>query len=123
MPMTSLTAPQPRAATPTTEATAVLAKRVRTRGKCSPTGGGMTVNASQFAVDDDYDPWFPVTRDETELEQLARRACRGCPVVESCLELTLRTEARTPGDIHGIAGGLAPHERRALVQARIGRAA
>ncbi len=123
MPMTSLTAPQPRAATPTTEATAVLAKRVGTRGKCSPAGGGMTVHAGQFAVGDDNDPWFPVTRDETELEQLARRACRGCPVMASCLELTLRTESRTPGDIDGLAAGLAPHERRALVQARTGRAA
>jgi hypothetical protein len=121
--MTSLTAPQPRAATPTTEPTAVLAKRVSTRGKCSPSGGGMTVNAGQFAVDDDNDPWFPVTQDEAELEVLARRACRGCPVGASCLELTLRTEVRTPRDIHGIVAGLAPHERRALVQARIGRAA
>ncbi len=123
MPMTSLTAPQPRAATPTTEATAVLAKQVSTRGKCSPTGGGMTVNAGQFAVNDNDDPWFPVTQDEAELEVLARRACRGCPVMASCLELTLRTESRTPRDIHGIAAGLAPHERRALVQARTGRAA
>lgn len=123
MPMTSLTAPQPRAVTPTTEATAVLAKRVSTRGKCSPTGGGMTVNASQFVVDDDNDPWFPVTQDEASLEVLARRACRGCPVVASCLELTLRAESRTPRDIHGIVAALAPHERRALVQARTGRAA
>ncbi len=123
MPMTSLTAPLPRAAMPTTEATAVLAKRVSTRGKCSPSGGGMTVNAGQFAVDDNDDPWFPVTQDEGELEQLARRACLGCSVVASCLELTLRTEARTPREIHGLAAGLAPHERRALVQARTGRAA
>lgn len=79
---------------------------------------GLCVDAPALAVDD---PWFPVTRIPQVLADLARRACAGCPVVASCLEMTLRRErALRPDDVHGLAGGLAPHERIALNTARHG---
>jgi hypothetical protein len=90
------------------EPTSVLAKRVNARGSCT------TVK-----VDDENDPWFPPTRLPHELIKLARRACAGCPVIVECRELTLRTEAQVrPATIEGIFGGLAPHERRALIRVR-----
>ena len=120
MPLTSVSALPPRGdrpSSPSTEPTSVLAKRVAARGKCNPSGAAMTVTASDFQVSAVDDPWFPPTQVEADLEALARKACGGCPVMASCLELTLRTEQRT-GDFDGLAGGLAPHERRALSKTR-----
>ncbi|MGY4900071.1 WhiB family transcriptional regulator [Micromonospora aurantiaca (nom. illeg.)] len=108
--MTSLAAPAPRAVTATTESTSVLAKRVNARGLC--TTAPLTA---------DQDPWFPVTRAKAELEEKARSACSGCPVLAECRELALRTESEFSVDrIHGIFGGLAPHERIEAIKARRG---
>lgn len=85
----------------------------------------MVVAADGFKAGDADDPWYPDTDAQAELEVLARRACSGCQVIASCRELTLRVEAQHPADVHGIAGALAPHERRRLLRARLatGRAA
>lgn len=110
MPMTSLAAPNPRAVTATTEPTSVLAKRVNARGLC--TTAPLTA---------DQDPWFPVTRSTTDLEEKARAACNGCPVMAECRELALRAESQLSVDrIHGIFGGLAAHERIEAIKARRG---
>lgn len=96
----------------TTESSSVLAKRVQARGKCTPDGKKSKVSAA-------IDPWFPVTRNEPDLEAQARRVCAGCPVRVECAELALREEAELPPDwIQGIYGGLAPHQRIAALKAR-----
>jgi hypothetical protein len=90
-------------------ASEVLAHRAGLAGKCSDAG---------------HDGWFPVDPQPSEpaeyaaYEDYAREACAGCPVIRECLELALRTESRPGVQAHGIAGGLAPWERLALVSAR-----
>ncbi|MFJ8676739.1 WhiB family transcriptional regulator [Streptomyces sp. NPDC093589] len=66
-----------------------------------------------FALCQDEDPelFFPVGTTGPALLQVeeAKAVCRRCPVMEDCLTWALRT-----GQAHGVAGGLAPEERRAL---------
>jgi WhiB family redox-sensing transcriptional regulator len=52
-----------------------------------------------------------------ESAEPARRVCAGCPVREPCLDYALRH-----GITHGIWGGLAERDRRALRSRRIGAA-
>ncbi len=113
--MTRLAAPPPRAVAVTTEPSSVLEKRVQARGKCTPDGEKSKVSATN-------DPWFPVDLRERELEKAAHKACDGCPVKDSCRELALRMERGLPQDlIHGVLGGLAPHQRIAANKARRAR--
>ena len=88
-------------------ATDVLAHRAGLAGKCSDAG---------------HDGWFPsAPRNAAEraaYEDYAREACAGCPVTGECLELVLRDESGPGAEAHGIAGGLAPWERMALIGAR-----
>ncbi|WP_027660839.1 WhiB family transcriptional regulator [Salinispora fenicalii] len=96
----------------TTESSSVLAKRRQGRGLCAPDGKKSRVSAVS-------DPWFPVTRNEADLEAQARKACSGCAVKAECAELALREEAELPPDwIQGIYGGLAPHQRIEAIKAR-----
>lgn len=46
-------------------------------------------------------------------ERRAKTICRGCPVVDECLEFALRSREQ-----HGIWGGMTEIERRLVVQAR-----
>ncbi|GAA2532295.1 WhiB family transcriptional regulator [Pilimelia columellifera] len=88
----------------------VLSDLVAEQGKCVGAG----VNAEN-------DPWFPVTQLPGELEAQARLACSGCPVVASCLEMTLRMEQGLRRmEVEGLFGARAPHERIALLRARRG---
>lgn len=90
----------------------MLAKRVQAQGLCTPNGKKSEVSAA-------VDPWFPVTRNEPDLEAQARKVCAGCPVMDECAELALREEAALPPDwIQGIYGGLAPHQRIEALKAR-----
>lgn len=52
-----------------------------------------------------------------ESAEPARRVCAGCPVREPCLDYALRH-----GITHGIWGGLAERDRRALRSQRVGAA-
>ncbi|WP_026254969.1 WhiB family transcriptional regulator [Salinispora arenicola] len=95
----------------TAESSSVLEKRIHARGLCT--------NAVLLPG---IDPWFPATQSEPALEEVARRVCAGCPVMDECAELAFRREAGLPRDrIHGIFGGLAPHERIAVIKARRAR--
>jgi len=58
--------------------------------------------------------FFP---DRGESAEPARRVCAGCPVREPCLDYALGK-----GITHGIWGGLAERDRRALRSRRIGAA-
>lgn len=108
--MTRLAAPPPRAVAVTTEPTTLLEKQVYARGLCT-----------KAVLTAELDPWFPATEQESALEEVARRVCAGCPVKDECGELALRKERGLPRDrIHGIFGGLAPHQRIAAIQARRG---
>ena len=60
--------------------------------------------------------WFPAPGDSRGHAQAAKRICRVCPVRAACLAWALQRR-----ELHGIWGGLAPRERRALL--RSGRAA
>jgi hypothetical protein len=68
------------------------------------------------------DDWFlpepqaTSTRARASYEREAERLCGPCPVRAECLELALRTEADRLG--WGVWGGLAPWQRRRLVDAR-----
>ncbi|MGH3797343.1 MAG: WhiB family transcriptional regulator [Pseudonocardiaceae bacterium] len=53
----------------------------------------------------DWDDAAPSDRD------LAARLCAGCPVIDQCLELDLRTDG---ADTTGVWGALAEDDRRAL---------
>lgn len=108
MPKTSLAAPAPvpRRSDVTTEPTAVLEKRVHSRGLCT---------VLRFSADDD--PWYPTPEGGEKGAAAARQACLGCRVKDSCLELALRQEGAL-GNVHGVRGGLAPDEREALIRAR-----
>ncbi|WP_414166740.1 WhiB family transcriptional regulator [Streptoverticillium reticulum] len=57
----------------------------------------------------DPDIFFPVRGQSSEP---AKEACAGCPVREPCLDYAL-----TNRETHGIWGGTAEHERRALRRA------
>lgn len=82
---------------------ATLSKIVNARGMCT---GAKT----------DPGLWFP-EGSRPNLAALARRACAGCKVITDCRELTLLREAQLPlRDVEGIAGGLAAHERRAILR-------
>jgi WhiB family redox-sensing transcriptional regulator len=60
----------------------------------------------------DWDDAAPSDRD------LAARLCAGCPVIDACLELDLRT---TGQDTRGVWGGLPEDDRRALHPAWLAR--
>ena len=62
----------------------------------------------------DLDLFFPGRGESAEP---ARRVCAGCPVREPCLDYALRH-----GIVHGIWGGLAERDRRALRSRRVGAA-
>ena len=62
----------------------------------------------------DLDLFFP---DRVESAEPARLVCTGCPVREPCLDYALRL-----GITHGIWGGLAERDRRALRSGRAGAA-
>lgn len=110
-PKTRLAAPPPKAGAVTTEPTTLLEKQVYAHGLCT-----------KAVLTAELDPWFPATEKESALEEVARRVCAGCPVKNECGELALRKERGLPRDrIHGIFGGLAPHERIAANKARRAR--
>lgn len=60
------------------------------------------------------DAWHPINVHITPT--MAKKLCKGCPVVVACKELALRDEERLPS--HGVYGALDPHARRALVKKR-----
>ena len=62
----------------------------------------------------DLDLFFPGRGESAEP---ARRVCARCPVREPCLDYALRH-----GIVHGIWGGLAERDRRALRSRRVGAA-
>jgi len=62
----------------------------------------------------DLDLFFPGRGESAEP---ARRVCAACPVREPCLDYALRH-----GITHGIWGGLAERDRRALRSRRVGAA-
>jgi len=59
------------------------------------------------AVEPDWEDCAPSDR------ALAERLCEGCPVIDQCLELDLRTAATS---MTGVWGALAEDDRRALHQ-------
>lgn len=66
-----------------------------------------------------YDPFFPVegTGQPKYVAKMsiARRICRGCPVIGDCLAETMCIEATLPWrGRHGMFGGLTPSERSRL---------
>jgi hypothetical protein len=87
--------------------TAVLSRRVGAAGLCS---------------DSNSDRWFPQRmlgwKARVQYAAYARAACLGCSVIEECLELALRIEARPRNGSHGVWGGTAPWERAAMICAR-----
>jgi hypothetical protein len=85
--------------------TAVLGARTGAAGLCSDT------------ADDRCYPDHISGHARRQLALFARERCHGCTVAEECLELALRIEAQT-GASHGIWGGTAPGERRALLRER-----
>lgn len=118
MPKTTLPASIPRrpdrSSEVVTEPTGVLQQRVRAYGLCVRT-----------KIHSDSDPWFPLDEAghdlgrQDKLAVLARRACQDCPVIAECQVVTLREEsAGSLFDVHGLRGGLAPHERVALIRRR-----
>lgn len=96
----------------TTEPSGVLVKRVAARGLCSP--AVLSVTKSTFRVADGDDPWFPVEEIGDRARDLARKACRGCPVMAECLALALREERHLGAGVYGIRGGLSAEDRLAL---------
>jgi hypothetical protein len=58
------------------------------------------------------DPWFPGSEVPEKLDDLAVKACAGCPVIAECLEMTLRLEATLPrNNVVGIFGATPGHRR------------
>jgi len=116
--LTSLAVPDPTRDVATTESTEVLRKRVAGSGRCMlrfrPAG---LLHAPSIAFHREDDPWAPVPDTGVKGANAARRACAGCPVQASCLELALREEARL-GGVFGVRGGLAADEREALIRMR-----
>ena len=76
----------------------------------APPPGGWRYRAA--CRGDDLDLFFPGRGESAEP---ARRVCAGCPVREPCLDYALRH-----GITHGIWGGLAERDRRALRSRRVG---
>jgi WhiB family redox-sensing transcriptional regulator len=60
---------------------------------------------------EDPELWFPVGNTGPALLQIqeAKAVCRGCPVMEICLQFALHTNQD-----HGVFGGMSEDERRAL---------
>lgn len=56
--------------------------------------------------------FYPDTADRAAAAE-AKRVCAACLVRTACLDYAIRQN-----EIHGVWGGLAPHERRALKDAR-----
>lgn len=74
------------------------------------------------APDADPDEWFPAEpagyhpRARAKYEARALALCRFCPVALECLELAIQREGPKRG--HGIAGGTAPWQRKAIKVSR-----
>jgi hypothetical protein len=91
-----------------------LEQRVAARAKCRQPG----VNP---------DDWFPVSGESEHASELvsqntaayAREVCAGCPVITSCLKLSLDI----PQGQWGVWGGLSARERRQMLRARSRNAA
>lgn len=67
----------------------------------------------------DYDPWFATGKTPSAEYDVARRVCAGCPVRQMCLDEALREEKQGPeADVHGVRGGLTPHERIDLLHGK-----
>lgn len=69
----------------------------------------------------DADIWF--TKQGTKRETRAKRLCGECPVRDACLASTMRFEARVGVQEDVVLGGLASHEREALLQPEVAAAA
>lgn len=67
------------------------------------------------------DPWFPGSEVPEKLDDLAVKACAGCPVIAECLEMTLRLEASLPrNNVVGIFGATPGHRRLQMLDERRG---
>ncbi len=86
--------------------------RPRIPAPLAPPPGGWRYRAACRGTD--LDMFFPGRGESAEP---ARRVCAGCPVRETCLDYALRH-----GITHGIWGGLAERDRRALRSQRVGAA-
>lgn len=66
-------------------------------------------------LDEDPEMFFPVGSTGAALEQLerAKHICRGCPVIDTCLEWAIETNQDA-----GVWGGLGEDERRSLRRSR-----
>lgn len=73
---------------------------LETYGKCATAG-------------DDPDAWYPERLKRETATAYARALCKGCPVIDLCLEVAL--ENREP---HGVWGGMTEDDRRQLVAER-----
>lgn len=108
MPKTSLAASPPPSAIPESLPLRTLSKTVVSRGLCT-----------RARIDEGNDPWFPATRSPERLYDAARRACRGCPVIDACRERALLIERHLPeAAIEGIFGALSPYERIDIIRAQ-----
>lgn len=63
--------------------------------------------------DDDPDAWYPERLKKETASDYAKELCKGCPVIDLCLEVAL--ENREP---HGVWGGTSEDDRRQLAAAR-----
>lgn len=60
------------------------------------------------------DTWFPAKgREDLHTRKIAKKICRGCPVVGECLDHAILQDER-----HGIWGGLTRNERIRVKQQR-----
>ena len=84
--------------------------RHRTQAAPAPPQGGWRYRAACRGAD--LDLFFPGRGESAEP---ARQVCAGCPVREPCLDYALGH-----GITHGIWGGLAERDRRALRGRRVG---
>lgn len=67
---------------------------------------------SALCAQTDPDTWFPERGGPGYAT--SRRICRRCPVRTECLTDALATE--TPGERHGMRGGLSPQQREAATR-------
>lgn len=112
MPKTSVSATQPIDTTAEGAARELkaLSGLVYEYGKCAT-----------YVFEPGEDPWFPGSEVPEKLEELAVKACAGCPVIAECLEMTLRLEATLPrNNVVGIFGATPGHRRLQLLDERRG---
>jgi WhiB family redox-sensing transcriptional regulator len=81
----------------------------------------MTQDWRHGAACRDHDPeiWFPVGNTGPALQQVAKAkaVCRGCPVVQDCLDWAIES-----GQTDGVCGGMTETERRSFSRDRARRA-